>query len=188
MARPLSDEKRSTIIEAATESVALLGTGASTAKIAIAAGVSEGTIFTYFPTKDELLNALYLEIKGDLAKAMLDTYPATASLLDRTRHVWDAYTAWGHGQPTKRKAMQQLVVSEKITRESRKLGVELFEVVNALLAESISTNPLQERAAIFNGSLLESVATTTLDFMAKEPGEARRYRDAGFSFFWNGLK
>src|SRR5690242_7314696 len=108
MARPLSDEKRQLLIDAATDAVALLGTGASTAKIASAAGVSEGTLFTYFPTKDELLNTVYMEIKRDLARAMLDRYPAQASIEDRTRHVWDSYIGWGHARPAKRKAMQQL--------------------------------------------------------------------------------
>ncbi len=55
MARPLSEEKRQALLDAAAEFVASLGTGASTAKIAKAAGVSEGTLFTYFPTKDDLL-------------------------------------------------------------------------------------------------------------------------------------
>ena len=68
MARPLSEEKRQALLDAAAEFVASLGTGASTAKIAKAAGVSEGTLFTYFPTKDDLLNQLFLEIEADLAE------------------------------------------------------------------------------------------------------------------------
>ena len=46
MARPLSEEKREAILEAAAELVAQMGTGASTANIAKAAGVAEGTLFT----------------------------------------------------------------------------------------------------------------------------------------------
>ncbi len=59
MACPLSDDKRTAILEAATELVALLGVSAPTAKIAKCAGVAEGTLFTYFANKDELLNQLY---------------------------------------------------------------------------------------------------------------------------------
>lgn len=188
MARPLSEEKRTTLIRAATNAVASMGTGASTAKIAIAADVSEGTIFTYFPTKDELLNTVYLEIKRELAEAMLDGYPAAATLLDRTRHIWDGFIGWGHAHPNKGSAMKQLVVSEKITAESRIAGKEMFTVVDALLAESLSHNPLQDGAATFNGSLFESVATTTLDFMAKEPAKAEIYQQSGFDFFWKGMR
>ena len=71
MARPLSEEKRSAILGAATAVVAALGVSAPTVKIAKDAGVAEGTLFTYFPTKDELLNRLYLELKMDLRDAIL---------------------------------------------------------------------------------------------------------------------
>jgi hypothetical protein len=36
-----------------------------------AARIAEGTLFTYFKTKDELVNALYREIKVELADAMM---------------------------------------------------------------------------------------------------------------------
>ena len=70
-----SEDKRTAILEAATEVVAMLGLSAPTAKIAKGAGVAEGTLFTYFANKDELLNRLYLELKMDLRDAMMTGYP-----------------------------------------------------------------------------------------------------------------
>ena len=121
MARPLSEDKRTAILEAATEVVATLGLSAPTAKIAKGAGVAEGTLFTYFANKDELLNRLYQELKMDLRDAMMTGYPAGSSLIDRNRHVWDRYIGWGSAHPLKRRAMRQLVVSDRITEESKKL-------------------------------------------------------------------
>src|ERR1700730_17065670 len=83
MARPLSEDKRTAILRAAAEVVARLGVSAPTAKIAKGAGVAEGTLFTYFANKDELLNRLYLELKIDLRDAMITDYPAGKSLIDR---------------------------------------------------------------------------------------------------------
>ncbi len=80
MARPLSEGKRTAILEAATEAVAVLGLSAPTAKIASGAGVAEGTLFTYFANKDELLNQLYLELKMDIRDAMITGYPSGKSL------------------------------------------------------------------------------------------------------------
>ena len=106
MARPLSEDKRTAILEAATEVVAMLGVSAPTAKIAKGAGVAEGTLFTYFANKDELLNRLYLELKMDLRDAVITGYPAGKSLIDRSRHFWDRYIGWGSAHPLKRRAMQ----------------------------------------------------------------------------------
>jgi AcrR family transcriptional regulator len=126
MARPRSEDKRAAILEAAAEAVAVLGVSAPTAKIAKGAGVAEGTLFTYFATKDELLNQLYLEIKTDLRDAIMAGYPSGGSLIDRSRHVWDRYLGWGSAHPLERKAVRQLAVSDRITEESRKLVADAF--------------------------------------------------------------
>jgi Bacterial regulatory proteins, tetR family len=73
MARPLSDEKRKLILTAATSAVASLGTAASTAKIAKDAGVGEGTLFVYFPTKDDLLSQLYLDLRRTIPESWTNT-------------------------------------------------------------------------------------------------------------------
>src|ERR1700691_6252763 len=119
MARPLSEEKRTAILEATAEVVAMLGVSAPTAKIAKSAGVAEGTLFTYFANKDELLNRLYLELKIDLRNAMMTGYPAGKSLFDRSHHVWNRYIGWGSTHPLKRRAVRQLAVSDRITEESK---------------------------------------------------------------------
>src|SRR6202040_103425 len=135
MARPLSEEKRTAILEATAEVVAMLGVSAPTAKIAKEAGVAEGTLFTYFASKDELLNRLYLELKMDLRDAMMTGYPAGKSLIDRSRHVWDRYIGWGSAHPLKRRAVRQLAVSDRITEECKKLVGEAFGEFNDMMRE-----------------------------------------------------
>jgi AcrR family transcriptional regulator len=58
MARQKSDEKHSAILQAAIRVIDRQGLGAATAKIAAEAGVSKGSLFTYFPTKADLLSHL----------------------------------------------------------------------------------------------------------------------------------
>src|SRR6476620_1974859 len=135
MARPRSEDKRAAILEAAAEAVAVLGVSAPTAKIAQGAGVAEGTLFTYFATKDELLNQLYLELRTDLSDAIMAGYPSGGSLIDRSRHVWDRYLGWGSAHPLKRRAARQLAVSDRITEESKKLVGDAFGEINDMLRE-----------------------------------------------------
>jgi hypothetical protein len=56
MARSKSDDRRSAIMSAAIRVIASQGLGAATATIAKEAGVSNGSLFTYFETKADLLN------------------------------------------------------------------------------------------------------------------------------------
>ena len=122
MARPKSDDKRNAILAAATQVVAEQGLGAPTARIAKLAGVAEGTLFTYFATKDELLNRLYLELKEELSDAMLKSLPATRAPRDKLRYSWEQYVHWGVMFPDKRKVLAQLGVSDRITEQSKAAG------------------------------------------------------------------
>jgi AcrR family transcriptional regulator len=187
MARPLSENKRTAILEAATEVVALLGVSAPTAKIAKGAGVAEGTLFTYFANKDELLNRLYLELKMDLRNAMMTGYPAGKSLFDRNRHVWGCYIGWGSAHPLKRRAMRQLAVSDRITEESKKLVGGAFGEVNDMMRECAAGGAMRHQPPLFVSAIMSAIADTTMDFIAREPTQAKRYTKGGFDAFWKGV-
>ena len=109
MARPKSEDKRNAILEAAIRVFAKRGlTAAPTSEISKQAGVAEGTLFTYFETKDDLINALYREIKLELADAMMSDFPRKKNVRIRLRHVWDRYVNWGAANPEQRKVLAQL--------------------------------------------------------------------------------
>ena len=92
MARPKSEDKRNAILDAATRLFAERGlTAAPTSEISKQAGVAEGTLFTYFMTKDDLINALYREIKLELADAMMSDFPRRKNVRTRLQHGWDCY-------------------------------------------------------------------------------------------------
>src|ERR1700689_4325064 len=119
MARPKSEDKRNAILDAATRLFAERGlTAAPTSEISKQAGVAEGTLFTYFRTKDDLINSLYREIKLELADAMMSDFPRKKNVGTRMRHVWDRYVNWGIANPKQRKVLGQLTVSEVVVRQN----------------------------------------------------------------------
>ncbi len=69
-----------------------------TSAISKAAGVAEGSLFTYFASKDELLNELYLEMRRDFDRD-LTAYPQDADTETRLRYVWDTFLNLGIAQP-----------------------------------------------------------------------------------------
>ena len=186
MARPKSEDKRNAIL-AAAEVVAEQGLGAPTARIAKLAGVAEGTLFTYFDNKDELLNQLYLDIKSELREVMMTTYPKQASVRDRAQHVWDKFVDWGVAQPQKRRAMAQLSVSERLTDCTRATGMQSFADINAMIQASVASGALRDQPPAFVSAIMAALAETAMDFIAREPNNAGRYRKAGFEAFWHAI-
>lgn len=99
MARPKSEDKKQALLDAATSAIAQSGIAASTALIARSAGVAEGTLFRYFATKDDLLNALYLHLKTGLCEAMKAGLVDTEVPKDFTHSIWNSYIDWGATRP-----------------------------------------------------------------------------------------
>jgi len=94
MPRPRSDEKRIAILEAATRVIVAHGLSAPTAGIAKEAGVPNGSLFTYFETKTELFNQLYLALKAEMAATALKGLPAGAQVREQFFRVWQNWTNW----------------------------------------------------------------------------------------------
>lgn len=187
MARPLSEEKREAILTAAVDLVAAQGTGAPTAKIAKEAGFAEGTLFTYFATKDDLLNELFLEIEAELAAALLDDYPADGSPYERTRHIWSRLIDWGVANPAKRKTIRQLKVSDRVSEASRCRASGLFEEIVGRLEGNLAGHVSTEYEPAYVSAILDTLAETTLEFIMRHPEKREHYKRTGFDAFWRGI-
>lgn len=186
MARPLSEEKHDALLEAASDLIAQLGTGASTAKIARAAGVSEGTLFTYFPSKDDLLNELFVAIEGQFAGTMIAPYPMAASARDRLFVVWSRLIEWGLDHSTARKALRQLKVSDRVTPESRKRCHAMFRDARAIVEQCLAGHSAPERVAFYIDTIMFDLADITMNAIAAKPAEREAICQAGFDLFWKG--
>ena len=188
MARPRSEDKRNAILTAATQVFADRGLGAATQAISSAAGVAEGTLFTYFKTKDDLVNALYREIKLELADVMMSGFPRKKSVRTRMQHIWNAYVTWGVANPPQRKVLALLEVSDKLTRESRQAGAAPFVEVPAIAEDAFAQHIFQDDLSFeFIGGIIRALADTTMDFMTFHPKTANKYRESGFEVLWAGI-
>ena len=136
MAKPRSEDKRNAILVAATKVFAERGLSAPTAAISRAAGVAEGTLFTYFETKDELLNALYCEIKQNLADAMMSHFPPRGIIFNRLQHVWDSYVTWRVNNPLQEKVLRPLDadVEQNVNHAAQQAHPAGHQEVEGLLA------------------------------------------------------
>lgn len=187
MARPKSEDKRLALLDAATDAIAELGLGAATSLIARKAGVAEGTLFRYFPTKDELLNAVYLHHKQDLGNELMKTYDRHASSKERTRTVWGNYIDWGLVNMNARKAMRQLAVSGKITSGTLEMVYLAYPDLRDLSKECITNEALTGIESAFADAIFFGLAETTMEFAGRDPSRRDEYKSAGFDVMWRGM-
>jgi AcrR family transcriptional regulator len=189
VARPKSEDKRNAILDAATRVFAERGlTAAPTSEISKQARVAEGTLFTYFKTKDDLINALYREIKLDLADAMMSGFPRKKSVRTRLRHVWDSYVNWGVANPEQRKVLAQLQVSGVLSKESIEAGSAPFVEMQNMIRDALEQHIFRADLPIeLISKMLGALADATMDLIDLKPAMAKKYRDGGFEIYWAGI-
>jgi AcrR family transcriptional regulator len=189
VARPKSVSKRNAILDAATRLFSERGlTAAPTSEISKQAGVAEGTLFTYFKTKDDLINALYRGIKLELADAMMSDFPRKKNVGTRLRHVWDRYVNWGIANPKRRKVLAQLQVSEVLTNESRDAGSAPFVEFQIMIRDAMEQRVFRNDLPVeLISKSLAALVEATIDLTVSNPSKAKQYRDSGFQMFWAGI-
>jgi AcrR family transcriptional regulator len=187
MARARDPEKRSAILEAAVQEIAETGLGATTAKIAERAGIATGTLFTYFASKEELLNELYIELKDEIFALLSERFPHSASLETRARHVWQTYLGWWMKTPERRRVSVLLNLSNILTHETRVRTMNASGPLKKMLVD-LGARGLKEMPAGYAAATMSAMQEATMEFAAKDPKRRDELIEKGFRVFWRAVR
>lgn len=149
--------------------------------------MAEGTLFTYFANKVELLNVLYREIKLELSDAMMTGFPRKKSIRIKLHHIWNRYTTWGVAHPEQRKVLSQLQLSDTLTAQSKRAGSAPFLEIETMGKDAVKQGILEDIPQEFLSATMETSAQTTMTFMATHPGDAEKFQTLGFEMFWRAI-
>jgi AcrR family transcriptional regulator len=140
--------------------------------IARNAGVAEGTLFRYFATKDDLLNALPA-FKSDLCQTMIDSLDGRTAIQKHTQSIWNSYIDWGIRHPWAHNAIRQIAVSENHP-ETRQQVIDMFPELHEICHRSVRPEFLSEALSPFGDAIFLTLAETTMDFASRDPQKAKR--------------
>lgn len=186
MARPRSGDKQKAILDAALRICAERGIGgAPTSAISKAAGIAEGSLFTYFKTKDDLLNQLYLTLRREFSLHLSD-FPHGEDARTRLRYVWDKFLELGAEHPEQLKVLAQLRASGKLFRENEPPNFALVELMKAA-SQAAEGREFGRLPAEYLVLMVRAQAEITVDFINAHPESAEICRELGFSMVWNSL-
>jgi AcrR family transcriptional regulator len=180
VARPRSKDKRDALMAAAARVIAAQGLSAPTAVIAREAGISNGSLFTYFETKADLFNQVYLELKTRMATVSLEGVPASAPLRDQFSAMWSNWMRWATSHPDQRRALALLSVSDDIAAETLGASHEAMAAIAEMVERARADGPMRDVPMEFVVALMNSLAEATMDFMVSDPAHADEHSRAGF--------
>jgi AcrR family transcriptional regulator len=188
MARRKSESKRNAILVAATEVFAERGLSAPTSAISAKAGVADGSLYTYFKTKDELVNVLYLELKAEMADAIFSDFPRRSDIRHKMQHVWDRFLLWGIKHARQHKTLQLIMPWAGLAQKTRQAAAAPFLELEMMVNDAITQSVFRSLPPEFFAATVVSLAEMTMGFMRQDAARADKFRALGFDMLWAAIK
>jgi len=161
---------------------------ASTAEISKAAGVATGTLFNHFSSKTELIEAVYFELKSQVAEQALGQAGGANDPRILLRGVWTAYIRWALEHPAEHSVLGKLKTFTGLSAAARARAEEAIAFAVAALARSLEEEGLKRVPLELAGKLFTSAAEATIEHLSSEGRFDPQVADISFNIFWDGLK
>jgi AcrR family transcriptional regulator len=164
--------------------------GTPTSLISKEAGVATGTLFFYFPTKEELIDTLYRRIKSEAAKGMCRDFSREKTALAKLRCIGFNAVEWGIENPARQKFMEQFAHSPFVSTNAHEEGMSHFLFLKELVRDGIREGTIRNidpdllfcmMASSFSGLIATAYAE-------KDPPRRKKIIEEGLDFIFNGMK
>jgi AcrR family transcriptional regulator len=191
MARGLASEKRESFLNAALKLFVTLGIqNTSTAVIAKEAGTAAGTLFLYFPTKQDLINELVLQISRDQSEYMKTLLDQSLPIRDAFFSIWQGCILWFMENKESyefiRNVRETGMLNEAIVQESGKSFIYFYAAIQKGLDEgALKPFPIEVIGAFLYQDI---IAVMNLIQMKSETKKREEIIQAGFDIFWDGIR
>ncbi|MCH1929750.1 TetR/AcrR family transcriptional regulator [Shewanella sp. A25] len=165
--------------------------GTSTASIAKQAGVATGTLFHHFPTKEALMESLFLTIKQEFADSLLSKVTEDGDLKQNAEQLWQSAIDWSMAHPDKQLFFQQYSMSPMLSLSVREQAMNgILGFISQLIEKGqtsglISQYPIELMLENCHGQYL---AATRFFIDNPQLGKDKNYREASFALFWKAMK
>ena len=161
----------------------------STASISNEAKVATGTLFLYFESKEELVNELYLECKGEYIAYVEEGVWSNKSFKAQLKHIWDRGTEWCFNNPEKIQFMTQFSSSPYITRLTKEKAINasmlMYEVLEKAVANKEVTTSSVELLSHTLGGYFHTARMYLLENQHNK--NLKKWQDEVFDWIWKGL-
>lgn len=184
-------DKTSQIIEAAILLFSKGGMSVPTAKIAKQAGISNGTLFNYFSTKQALIDGVYLSIKEEMAALILVDVSGEHNIQQLLHQTWGSYIHWAVQHPLDYQVLHLLGASQMLSDEVKTKSDKIFQSLSDRLEESVSKQHITNVPVEYIYDITCAQLNTAVSYAEREQLSGEKLQeiiDRSFRIYWNGLK
>ena len=184
-------DKQAHLIDTAIRLFARDGISVSTAKLAAEAGVSNGTLFNYFPTKQQLIDSVYLAIKQDVAEHVLASLGREMTVKEVMFGIWQGYIQWALRNPLGYEVSNLLKAARVLSAAALEQADAIFELKVEKMREGVAARELVDLPVDYISELSTAQVCVAVDFLRRQnldAVETGKHVHRSFDVFWDGIK
>ena len=160
-----------------------------TSKIAKKAKVSVGTLFNYFPTKEDLIHAIYKDIKYHSKSVFVNQIRECQTPHDKMRNMWAAVITWGIENPEEFHYMELFLHSPFKNMYLDETHMKTFEKFRITILKAISPKTICLKYPEYSTVFIDNALHGTINFLLEneEIEDKGHFINASFELIWNGF-
>lgn len=163
--------------------------GTATARIAKETNVSNGILFHYFPTKEDLIRSMYIDLKDRLFQYSMEQIYKGATLKESIYTLWLAAVEWNMENPEDYIFMKQFENSpyfnEQVERSHRYVQMSL-----ELAQKGIDEVVFKQMPAIVHFRMMTGMVEATVNYLRLNPEIENNveFKNNLFEMAWDAIK
>lgn len=183
-------ERALAIRQAAVSLAGELGLAGITMKrVASLAGMTPGNLYLYYKSKEELIQATYLDLKAKAVTAYISGLDATQPFQALLKQLWDNIFGYQLRNPQEVVFTNQCLQSAFVPREMLEKGEVMLAPILSILERGKHEGMFRDLPTRVIGIMLWGViAESAKSCLALSPEEQARHSDLAFEFCWRGLQ
>ncbi len=187
---PKLTDKKAAALKAALELISEHGFhGAPMSQIAQRANIGVGTIYRYFNSKEELINALYIDTKTRITQCILRKYSDNAPVRESFRQLFSEIVHYYIEHPAELSFAEQYENSPLITAATRKEGSRLAEPIMRLFQRAIAPNLLKDMPFEILGAIIYGAIIALIKlYLSGAVKFNEENLEAGLNAIWDMIK
>lgn len=191
MVRELSPDKREKLMSTALRLFAAQGVqNTPTAQIAREAGTAAGTLFLYFPTKQDLVHALVFKIGQESAEYIRPRMEPSLPAEESFYAIWNGLVSWFLANLEAYAYVQQVREARIVSEDVAQATGQFLEYFPAAYHKGLQSGTIKPYPLELVGEVFYCDIVAVMNILRRQPERERRDEMIrnGFDIFWDGIR
>lgn len=159
-----------------------------TSQISKESGVATGTLFYYFKSKEELINAVYIFVKKSMSDSLFSKFDDSKELKSQMQHLWVEMLRWGFKHKLENQFLTRFYGSTYISKLAYDESLNDFKIAEDVFKLATDKKLIKKMSNELHYNLFMSLQQSFLQEAIRLKKLDNSFLDESFEMYFNCIK